>query len=242
MGSRRRRRSDRAMREPMHSPGRPTAGRREYRARFWENIARGLTSEQAAIAAGVSQAVGTRWFRECGGMPPFGLHPLSGRYLSFVEREEIAILQAGGRSIREIAAHLGRSPSTITRQLRRNASTRSGGLEYRATTAQWHADRRAKRPKVSKLSANCRLREYVQDRLGGLITPQTGRPSLVQMYLGSGGVAVPANPVDGPLHGVPSRSPTGYRSIFPTTRPCGSPTKRSTRRSSFKGAVDCVGS
>jgi len=174
MGSRRRRRSDRAMREPMHSPGRPTVGRREHRQRFWKEIARGLTSEQAGIAAGVSQAVGTRWFRECGGMPPFRLQPLSGRYLSFVEREEIAILQAGGRSIREIAAHLGRSPSTISRELRRNASTRSGGLEYRATTAQWHADRRAKRPKVSKLAANRRLREYVQDRLGGLIAAPDG--------------------------------------------------------------------
>jgi len=174
MEPRRCRRSDRAMREPMHSPGRPTVGRREHRQQFWEGIARGLTSEQAAIAAGVSQAVGTRWFRENGGMPPFSLHPLSGRYLSFAEREEIAILQAGGRSIREIAAHLGRSPSTISRELRRNASTRSGGLEYRATTAQWHADRRAKRPKVSKLAANRRLREYVQDRLGGLIAAPDG--------------------------------------------------------------------
>ena len=174
MGSRRRRRSDRAMREPMRSPGRPTVGRREHRQRFWKNIAHGLTSEQAAIGAGVSQAVGTRWFLECGGMPPFSLHPLSGRYLSFVEREEIAILQAGTRSMREIAAHMGRSPSTISRELRRNASTRSGGLEYRATTAQWHADRRAKRPKVSKLTANCRLREYVQDRLGGLIAAPGG--------------------------------------------------------------------
>lgn len=174
MEPRRRRRSDRAMREPMHSPGRPTVGRREHRQQFWEGIARGLTSEQAAIAAGVSQAVGTRWFRECGGMPPLSLQPLSGRYLSFAEREEIAILQAGGRSIREIAAQLGRSPSTISRELRRNASTRSGGFEYRATTAQWHADQRAKRPKVSKLAANPKLRKYVQDRLGGLIAAPDG--------------------------------------------------------------------
>jgi IS30 family transposase len=174
MESKRRRRSDRAMREPMHSPGRPTVGRREHRQCFWEGIARGLTSEQAAIAAGVSQAVGTHWFRECGGMPPFSLRPLSGRYLSFVERETIAILRARGRSVREIAGHLGRSPSTISRELRRNAATRSGGLEYRATTAQWHADQRAKRPKVSKLAANPKLRKYVQDRLGGLITAPDG--------------------------------------------------------------------
>ena len=174
MEPRRRRRSDRAMREPMRSPGRPTVGRREHRQEFWEGIARGLTSEQAASAAGVSQAVGTRWFRECGGMPPFSLRPLSGRYLSFVEREKIALLRASGRGVGEIAAHLGRSPSTISRELRRNASTRSGGFEYRATTAQWHADQRAKRPKVSKLAANPKLKKYVQDRLGGLIAAPDG--------------------------------------------------------------------
>jgi IS30 family transposase len=76
--------------------------------------------------------------------------------------------------MREIAAHLSRSPSTISRELRRNAATRSGGFEYRATTAQWHADRRAKRPKASKLAANRELKRYVQDRLGGLITVPQG--------------------------------------------------------------------
>ena len=70
---------------------------------------------------GVSPAVGARWFRQCGGMPPFSLRPLSGRYLSFVEREEIAVLHAGGCGVREIARQLGRSPSTISRELRRNA-------------------------------------------------------------------------------------------------------------------------
>ena len=82
------------------------------------------------------------------------LAPLSGRYLSFAEREEIAILQAQGCGVREIARRLGRSPSTISRELRRNAATRGGRLEYRATTAQWHADRRARRPKAAKLAAN----------------------------------------------------------------------------------------
>ncbi|GHB28874.1 hypothetical protein GCM10010392_66340 [Streptomyces clavifer] len=62
---------------------------------------------------------------------------------------------------------LGRSPSTISRELRRNASTRSYHLEYRASLAQWHAERRAQRPKPAKLVADERLREYVQDRLAG---------------------------------------------------------------------------
>ena len=121
-------------------PGRPPLGRREHRQRFWEEVARGLSSEESAVAAGVSPAVGARWFRR---MPPFSLRPLSGRYLSFVEREEIAVLQARGCGVREIARQLRRSSSTISRELRRNAATRSGNLEYRATTAQWHADRRA---------------------------------------------------------------------------------------------------
>jgi IS30 family transposase len=107
-------------------------------------------------------------------MPPLSLAPVSGRYLSFAEREEIAILNAQDVGGREIARRLGRSPSTISRELRRNASTRSNELTYRATTAQWHAERRASRPKVAKLAANDRLRGYVQDRLSGVIARPDG--------------------------------------------------------------------
>jgi IS30 family transposase len=102
------------------------------------------------------------------------ISPLSARYLSFVEREEIAICFARGLSVREIATRLGRPPSTFSRELRRNAATRGGYAEYRATTAQWHADRRAKRPKVAKLAAHDALRTYVQDRLAGVISASDG--------------------------------------------------------------------
>ena len=129
MGASKHRRADRARRAPMRSPGRPSAGRREHRLRFWEAIAQGLSSEDAGASAGVSPAVGTRWFREGGGMPSIRRVSLSGRYLSFAEREEIAILHAQKRGVREIAQRLGRSPSTISRELLRNAATRSGGLE-----------------------------------------------------------------------------------------------------------------
>ncbi len=174
MGVGRRQRAIRAMRGQMWSPGRPSIARREDRVRFWEAIARGASSEDAAGAAGVSQAVGSRWFRQAGGMPPISLAPVSERYLSFAEREEIAILHAQKRAVRSIARQLGRSPSTISRELRRNASTRSHAVVYRATTAQWHAERRASRPKVSKLAANDTLREYVQDRLAGTIARPDG--------------------------------------------------------------------
>ena len=174
----RKRRSDRAGREALRSPGRPTVARREELRTFWASIATGHTSEAAAIDAGVSPAVGVRWFRRAGGMAPshlsVGAKPPSDRYLSFAEREEIAILHSQTQGVRETARRLGRAASTISRELRRNAATRSGGLEYRASTAQWHADRSARRPKPSKLAKNDELRHYVQDRLSGLIASTNG--------------------------------------------------------------------
>jgi IS30 family transposase len=164
----------RAMRGKMWSPGRPSTARREDRHRFWMAIAGGASTEAAAVEAGVSSAVGARWFRESGGMPSLTLAPVSGRYLSFAEREEIAILHAQELRVREIARRIGRAPSTISRELRRNAATRSNDLSYRATTAQWHAERRASRPKVAKLAANDRLRDYVQNRLAGTIARPDG--------------------------------------------------------------------
>jgi IS30 family transposase len=172
------RRSDRALRGVLRSPGRPGVARREPRRRFWAAIAAGLSSEDAAAGAGVSPAVGARWFREAGGMPPstFGWSskPPSGRYLSFAEREEIALWRAQGRGAREIARRLARAASTISRELRRNAATRGGGLDHRATTAQWHAERAARRPKPAKLAVNAALRSYVQDRLAGVVVAPGG--------------------------------------------------------------------
>jgi IS30 family transposase len=174
VGKPKRRKSDRAGRPAMRSPGRPPGWRREHRVRFWDAIACGATSEAAGVEAGVSPAVGVRWFREGGGVRSVTRAPLSGRYLSFAEREEIALLRARGCGVREIACLVGRAASTISRELRRNAATRSGGLEYRATTAQWHADRRVRRPKPAKLAVNPRLREYVQERLSGAIARPDG--------------------------------------------------------------------
>ena len=111
-------------------------------------------------------------------MPPAKFRPSakppSGRYLSFAEREEIAILRVQGHSMQEVGRRLGRSASTISRELRRNAATRSGGLEYRATTAQWHADRSALRPKPTKLAVNPVLRTYVEERLAGVVVAPSG--------------------------------------------------------------------
>jgi transposase-like protein len=160
---------------------------------------------------------------------------LSGRYLSFAEREEIALLRAQGCGVREIARRLGRSPSTISRELRRNAATRGGGLEYRASTAQWHADRRARRPKLAKLAVNGQMRRYVQDRLSGAVE----RP---------GGVAVDGPEVQwiGRRHGrrndrrwAKAWSPEQRGCVWTSRmmRRCGSRTKRSTSRCMCRAAA-----
>lgn len=239
MGSRRRREGVGAGRLPKRSSGHLSAARREHRQRFWTAIAAGLSSEDAAVAAGMSPFLGAQWFREGGGMPTLSLAPLSGRYLSFCEREEIAILHAQDVGVREIARRLGRSPSTISRELHRNAE-RGGREEYRATTAQWHADRRARRTKVAKLARNEQLHSYVKERLSGEITRPDGTP-------------VPGPPVRwvglGPGRRKDRRwayswSPEQISNRLPSTSrmmsPCGSPTKPSTRRSTSKAGVRCA--
>ena len=166
-------RKRRSTRAPLRSPGRPPVAGRAEQQRFWQAIAVGMSSEDAALKAGVSQAVGPRLFRKAGGMPPAifrsSAMPLSGRYLSLAEREEIALLNVQGHSLREIGRRLGRAASTISRELDRNAATHGGGMAYRATTAQWHADRSARRPKPTKLALNIALRTYVEDRLAGVV-------------------------------------------------------------------------
>src|SRR5471032_1445294 len=161
-------------REAMYSPGAPSLGHVTER-RFWQHIATGITSEKAAAAVGVSQAVGSRWFRYRGGMPLFMSKPIAGRYLSFAEREEIALLSVQGLGVREIARRIERSPSTVSRELIRNAATRGGYLEYRASVAQWKAERFAKRPKPAKLTSNARLLQYVRERLEGKVRDANGR-------------------------------------------------------------------
>jgi IS30 family transposase len=176
------RRPDRCVQAALRSPGRPREALRENCRQFWRAIALGRSSEDAAVDAGVSPAVGVRWFRRAGGMPPTHFSqsskPLSGRSLSFTEREEIAILRAQGYGVRAIARLLDRPPCTISRELQRNGARGHDAPGYRATTAQWHADRSARRPKPAKLAANPILRDYVQDRLAGMIAKPDGAPVL----------------------------------------------------------------
>ena len=165
--------ADRALRPAMRSPGRPIPAR-DVEREFWRFIASGKSSEDASVAVGVSVPVGARWFRHAGGMPPLSLAEPTGRYLSFHEREELGLLKVQGLGVRAIARELHRDPGTISRELRRNAATRGGKLEYRATVAQWKAQTAARRPKPAKLVTNPRLKEYVQTRLSGQLQRPDG--------------------------------------------------------------------
>ena len=167
------RRSDRSGRVQLRSPSRPPVAGRDGRRRLWISIAAGVSSEDAAVGISVPQAVGMRWSRKAGGIQPAmfrrSAKPLSGRYLSLAEREELAILRAQNLGVREITRQIGRSASTVSREQQRNAATRGGGLEYRATTAQWHSERAAQRPKPAKLAGSAALRACVQERFAGAV-------------------------------------------------------------------------
>jgi IS30 family transposase len=137
---------------------------------FWAALQAGEFISDAAVMAGTYRKQGTRWVAACGGVRPRRGRDLKGRCLSFAEREEIAVGRAGGETIRVIARRLGRAPSTISRELKRNADRRDGG--YRATTAHALAYERASRPKPAKLATNLALRELVQDDLTRRYSPE----------------------------------------------------------------------
>jgi hypothetical protein len=199
--TKRMRRSDRSGRVPLRSPGRPCVAGPDQRRRFWSGISAGLSSEEAAEAAGFPPAIGARWFRNGAGMPPAiyepAAKPLSGRLLSFAEREEIALLRALGCSMRMIAGQLGRVPSTISRELRRNAACRAApeACEARAErgAARLRAGAVCRRGRRFRQSC-CSRREGGVERsspwlatgsaMGARLEPGTDRPSSADRFSG----------------------------------------------------------
>ena len=136
---------------------------------FWSELQRGEFITDAAAAAGTYRKQGTRWVAANGGVRPRRGRDLKGRCLSFREREEIGLGRAAGESLRVIAARLGRSPSTISRELARNADPRGG---YRASSAHARAYDRASRPKPAKLATNLVLRGKVEQDLKKRYSPE----------------------------------------------------------------------
>jgi len=141
----------------------------EVYQRFWAAMARGEFITDAAVEAGTYRKQGTRWLFAAGGVRPRRGRNLKGRCLTFREREEIALARARGDSVRAIAVAIGRSPSTVSRELTRN-SDRSG--RYRATTAHARAYDRASRPKPAKLVVNAVLRARVEADLAKKYSPE----------------------------------------------------------------------
>jgi IS30 family transposase len=139
---------------------------------FWAALQRGEFISDAAAEAGTYRKKGRRWLAEAGGVRPRRGRDLKGRCLTFSEREEIAVGRAGGESMRAIAARLGRSPSTISRELVRNVAVGACPGSYRARTAHALAYDRAGRPKPSKLAVNLALRRQVQEDLHKRYSPQ----------------------------------------------------------------------
>jgi len=148
--------------------GRPAAPR-AVQVQFWEGIRSGLGVQEAGAAAGVGPVKAFAWFGQAGGVKSNGPRPAGGRYLSVAEREEIALGLAREESLRSIAGRLGRSPSTISREVGRNSR---GRRQYRALAAQGHAQHRAARPKTAKLAGNDELRAWVQARLKEKWSPE----------------------------------------------------------------------
>ncbi len=132
---------------------------------YWRLIGSGLGTVEACRQVGIGRHTGYRWRAERGGMPPARLaNEVSGRYLSLLERERIAALRRMGLGVRQIAREIGRSPSTVSRELRRNARSHDRGI-YDAVLAHARAQEQAGRVKTPILARDPELRALVQAKL-----------------------------------------------------------------------------
>ena len=149
---------------------------RVWRRVFWRSLLDGGDVGAAAVVAGVSKRTAQDWIAHSGGVPDVDLVAPTRRFLSFVEREQIGLLHAAGVGVRETARRLGRSASTISRELADPGRRASDG-RYVPSVAQAHRDRAAARPKAQqrKLLGNPRLIAYVEERLDGRVRPDSPR-------------------------------------------------------------------
>ncbi|MDL5351015.1 helix-turn-helix domain-containing protein [Microbacterium sp. zg-YB36] len=134
----------------------------------WDGFQAGLFASEVGEQIGVDRTTAKRMLVAAGGVRPRHGRDLQGRYLSFAEREEIAVGVARGESVRAIAKRLGRAPSTVSRELSRNPVRG----RYRASMAQMTAMGRACRPKPAKPATNLRLRERVEQDLAKRRPPE----------------------------------------------------------------------
>jgi transposase len=140
--------------------------RLDLESRYWELILAGMGAVEAAETVGIGRKTGYRWRHENGGLPParIAAEQRSDRYLSRLERQRIATLRERGVSIRGIGRRLGRSASTISRELRRNTRPHDRG-GYDADLAHARAAERGRRRRPGRLRLDPQLRALVQGKL-----------------------------------------------------------------------------
>ena len=170
--------------------------RRDAVRRFWVAIRGGASIEQAvaSLGLGYSGKTGNLWFGQAGGVvPAYVTEQSSGRFLSFAEREEIHAGVERGDSIRLIARRLGRAPSTVFHELRRNMRQRyrrrhrqgrptTAPWSYRPSYAQRRAEFMARRPKRAKLATHLKLRRLVETKLMERLSPKQISVELRQQF------------------------------------------------------------
>ena len=153
---------------------------------YWQLLLSGTGTVEACKVAGIGRKTGYRWRAENGGVPPVRLAEAarSGRYLSLLERQRIATLDGSGLGVRVIAARLGRSPSTVSRELRRNVRPHDRGV-YDGDLAHARARERARRPRRGRLIEDPRLRAVIQGKLELEWSPEQIAAHLRAAYPGS---------------------------------------------------------
>ena len=145
-------------------------------------LASGVNPRRASRAAGVSHGFAYALHHKMGGVYRPADTAYSARYLGREERYEIARLRELGLSVRKVAERTGRSPSTVCRELARNADPRTGA--YMPEMAHRLAWARQRRPKPSKLSRSPALRAAVQGMLRCRYSPQQVSGRLKAMHPG----------------------------------------------------------
>jgi transposase len=189
------------------------------RGRFWSLLARGVSVTSACEDLGVSRRTGHRWILDARGRVPVKKPELSGRYLSVDERIKIADMKMAGQSIRCIASHLKRSPSTISRELRRNCDK----SRYGPHTAQRRAEQRRSRPKAFKLD-HVELRDVVQSKLCAKWSPEQVSLHLADRFAGQPEMNVAFETIySGVVSGEPSAEGVARASSYSPAHPQAAP-------------------